>query len=50
MESQDPVAWQGAGVAFPPVPPIPGFVGTAVGTIGNVNLKGADGKDAIIDA
>jgi len=50
MESQDPVAWQGAGVAFPPPPPIPGFVATAVGTAGNLDMKGADGKEAIIDA
>lgn len=47
---QDPVAWQGAGVPFPPVPPIPGFVGTAAATAGNLDMKGADGKESIIDA
>ena len=30
--------------------PIPGFVGTAAATASNVNLKGEDGKAAIIDA
>ena len=50
LQMQDPVAWQGAGVKFPPVPPVPGFVATAAGTAGNVNKKGADGKEAIIDA
>lgn len=50
LQVEDPVAWQGAGVKFPPVPPAPGFIATAVGTAGNVNKKGADGKEAIIDA
>ena len=50
MELNDPVSWQGAGVAFPPVPPVPGFVGTAAATATNLDKKGADGKAAIIDA
>merc|ERR1719460_3153357 len=32
------------------LPPIPTFVATATATAGNVNLKGAEGKEAIIDA
>ena len=50
MELNDPVSWQGAGVAFPPVPPVPGFVSTAAATATNLDKKGADGKAAIIDA
>jgi hypothetical protein len=50
VQVEDPVSWQGAGVAFPPVPPVPGFVATAAATAGNVDKKGADGKAAIIDA
>ena len=50
MQLQDPVAWQGEGVAFPPVPPVPGFVGVAAATASNTDKKGADGKEAIIDA
>ena len=32
------------------MPPVPGFVGTAAATAGNVDKKGADGKASIIDA
>ena len=32
------------------MPPVPGFVATAVGTAGNLDKKGADGKASIIDA
>ena len=46
----DPVSWQGKGVAFPPVPPVPGFVATAAATSGNLDKKGKDGKESIIDA
>lgn len=50
IELNDPVSWQGAGVKFPPVPPVPGFVATAAATSTNLDKKGADGKAAIIDA
>jgi len=30
--------------------PIPGFVATATATAANVNLKGAEAKEAVIDA
>jgi ribosomal protein L16/L10AE len=50
VQLEDPVSWQGPGIAFPPVPPTPGFVAVAAATAANVNKKGADGKEAIIDA
>jgi hypothetical protein len=50
LQLDDPVSWQGPGVKFPPVPPAPGFIAVAAATAGNVNKKGADGKEAIIDA
>jgi len=39
----------GAGYYSQPVP-VPGFVATAAATAGNVNLKGAEGKEKIIEA
>lgn len=37
-------------MAFPPVPPPPGFIATAAATAPNTDKKGADGKASVIDA